>query len=109
MFSYLFYPLLATVFIELGILKALGVNSKKILFSSIFINTFTNISLNVYLFCVNDGIIDIIVGEFLVFIIEAICYFALTPKMSLALWYSFICNVGSFLIGLLVQLIFIYI
>ena len=97
--------LLATIVIEYGVLLLLGEHRRRVLWASVAINTMTNVPLNLYVQLVSSSLTTIIFGELLVIIIEAVCYYLLTRRVSQASVYSLLCNTISFLIGLLVSLI----
>ncbi len=101
--------LLATIIIEYVVLLLLGEKRKRILYSSVLVNTLTNVPLCAYLLLTDSSFIDVIIGELLVVIIEAIWYYILLRDRSQALIYSLLCNAISFLTGLLVQYLWIYI
>jgi len=104
----LLYTLIPTIIIELGVLLLLLEKRKKVLISSVFVNILTNIPLNLYVRCVNNGWTEIVVGEILVVIIEMVWYFFFIKEWKKAFVYSLLCNTISFLIGLFFQLIMIY-
>ena len=56
---------------------------------------------------VNDSMGDILIGEAVVFLVEAVWYWFFTRNLKQAAIYSFLCNAISFLIGLL--LLFAYV
>ena len=97
--------LLGTIVIELGVLLLLGENRRRVLWSSVVVNTLTNVPLNLYLLNVNDGWGALCVGEILVVLVEAAWYWLFVRELKTALVYSVLCNAISFLIGLLFQLV----
>jgi hypothetical protein len=99
---------IATIVIELGVLLLLGERRKKVLVSSIIINILTNIPLNLFLIYVIGGMTAIFIGELLVFIIETLWYYYFVRDIKQAAIYSALCNAISFLLGMLVQLIYAY-
>lgn len=99
--SPLFLALIPTIIIEYGVLRLLREKRKSMLLSSIIINILTNIPLNLYVMYVNDSIIHIIIAEFIVIIIEIMWYYCYVRKWKQATVYSVLCNLISFLTGLL--------
>ena len=83
---------LATIIIELGVLLLLGERRKRVLWSSIAVNILTNIPLNLFLNSV-----------------ETLWYYLFVKNIKQAAIYSALCNAISFLIGLLVSLVYMYI
>lgn len=98
--------LISTILIELGVLWLLKEQRKKVLLSSIAVNVLTNVPLNLYVLLVNDSMGDILIGEVAVFLVEAVWYWCFTHRVKQAVIYSFLCNAISFLIGLLLQLLY---
>lgn len=98
---HLFAALVFTILIEYGVLWMLLERRKKVLLSSIVVNVLTNVPLNLYVLLVNDSMIDILIGEAVVFLVEAVWYWFFTRNLRQAVIYSFLCNAISFLIGLL--------
>ena len=98
--------LIPTILIELGVLWLLKEQRKKVLLSSIAVNVLTNVPLNLYVLLVNDSMGDILIGEVAVFLVEAVWYWCFTHRVKQAVIYSFLCNAISFLIGLLLQLLY---
>ena len=100
--------LIPTILIEYGVLWMLKERRKKVLLSSIAINVLTNVPLNLYLNFIDDNSINILIGEVVIFFIEAIWYWFFTRSLKQATIYSFLCNAISFLIGWLLFLLFIW-
>lgn len=100
------WALLSTILIELLVLLQLGERRKKILLACIAINILTNVSLNNYLFFVDYTDLTLIIGEALVVLIEALCYYFFTKNLAQSFIYSLLCNAISFLLGEFFQLIF---
>ena len=100
------WALLTTILIELLVLLQLGERRKIILLACVAINILTNVSLNSYLFFVEYTDITLIVGEVLVILIEALCYYFFTKNLAQSFVYSLLCNAISFLLGEFFQLIF---
>lgn len=98
---HLLAALVFTILIEYGVLWMLLERRKKVLLSSIVVNVLTNVPLNLYVLLVNDSMIDILIGEAVVFLVEAVWYWFFTCNLRQAVIYSFLCNAISFLIGLL--------
>ena len=99
---------IATIVIELGVLLLLGEKRKRVLWSSIAINILTNIPLNLFLILITGGVTAIFVGELVVFVIETLWYYYFVKDIKQAAIYSALCNAISFLLGLLVQLVYAY-
>ena len=100
---------IATIVIELGVLLLLGERRKRVLLSSVVINILTNIPLNLFLILVTGGVIAVFVGELVVFAVETLWYYYFVKDLRQAAIYSALCNAISFLLGLLVQLVYAYI
>jgi hypothetical protein len=98
--------LIPTILIELGVLWLLLERRKKVLLSSIAVNVLTNVPLNLYVLLVGDSMGEILIGEVIVFLVEAVWYWFFTRSLRQALIYSFLCNAISFLLGMLVQLLY---
>ena len=103
---HLLITLIPTILIEYGVLWLMLERSKKVLLSSIAVNTLTNVPLNLYLLYVNDSFGTILIGEVLVILIEALWYWCFTRSLRRATLYSLLCNAISFLIGFLAQIIY---
>ena len=61
--------------------------------------------LNLYLNCIDGGWTSIGVGEVVVVVVEAVCYYLLLRRIDTAIIYSLLCNAISFLTGCLVLLL----
>lgn len=105
---HLFAALVFTILIEYGVLWMLLERRKKVLLSSIVVNVLTNVPLNLYVLLVNDSMIDILIGEAVVFLVEAVWYWFFTRNLRQAVIYSFLCNAISFLIGLLFLFAYVF-
>ena len=106
MIAKLMIALVPTILIELGVLWLLLERRKKVLLSSIAVNVLTNIPLNLYVLLVGDSMGEILIGEVLVFLFEAVWYWFFTRSLRQALIYSFLCNAISFLVGMLFQIFY---
>lgn len=93
--------LIPTILIEWGVLWLLLERRRKVLLSSIAVNVLTNIPLNLYVIYIDGNFGTILIGEVIVFLIEAMWYLYFTHNLRQAVIYSFLCNAISFLIGLL--------
>lgn len=100
--------LVATILIEYGVLLLLGERRRRVLLSSMVVNTLTNVPLNLYITNCSIDLIDIPVGEGLVVVAEALWYYAFTRRIGQACIYSLLCNTISFLAGLLFLLLLIF-
>ena len=101
MIAKLTIALVPTILIELGVLWLLLERRKKVLLSSIAVNVLTNVPLNLYLNYIDGRNGSLLIGEVVVFLIEAVWYWFFTRSLKQAVIYSFLCNAISFLIGLL--------
>ena len=97
----LLIALTLTVLIELGVLWLLMERRGRVLALSVVINVLTNVSLNLYVMQVGYSTKFILIGELLVFIVEALWYLIFIRDIKKAVVYSFLCNAVSFLSGLL--------
>lgn len=104
----LLLALVPTILIELSVLVLLREKSKKVLGASVVVNILTNLPLNLYVYFVYDSWLVIILGEMLVVLVEALWYYLFLHNWSKAFVYSILCNAISFLIGLLVELLYFY-
>ncbi len=106
--SSLLFPLLATIVIELGVLWFLRERRAKVLWASVVINVLTNVPLNLIMLHLPHPtpIIYIVIGELSVVLVETLCYYALLRSWRQAAIYSVLCNAISFLMGLLVQMVY---
>ena len=106
--NYFLLPLLATIVLELGVLWLLKERRAKVLWASVIINIFTNVTLNLILF---NGphptpALHILVGELTVIVIETLWYFLFVRNWRQAVAYGVLCNAISYLTGLFVQLLY---
>ena len=106
--SMLLLALISTVLIEFVVLLLLGERSRVVLGSSVVINILTNVPLNLYVIYIDNSVLMVVIGELIVVVIEAFCYFLLLRNLSRAFIYSSLCNSISFLIGVLAQLLIVY-
>ena len=97
----LLIALTLTVLIELGVLWLLMERRGRVLALSVVINVLTNVPLNMYVMHVGYSTKVILIGELLVFIVEALWYLIFIRDIKKAVVYSFLCNAVSFLSGLL--------
>ncbi|MBR4387633.1 MAG: hypothetical protein IKT00_00410 [Prevotella sp.] len=106
--------LLPTILIELVVLWLLGETRRKVLWSSVVVNTLTNVPLNLWLsetpraplFRGEEGwMLAVAIGEVLVVIVETIWYWWFVREVKRAVVYSVLCNAISFLTGVLFQLL----
>lgn len=95
------YPLVATIIIEFIVLRLLKENNKKVLLSSVIINTLTNLPLNLL---VPNDMVSIAIAEVVIVMIEAIWYYLFVKDIKKAVIYSALCNVVSFFTGLLIDI-----
>ena len=104
----LLLALVPTILIELAVLLLLREQRKLVLGSSVIINILTNIPLNLFVIYINSSIMTIVLGELLVVVVEALCYYLFLRALSRVFIYSFLCNAISFLTGLLIQLLIVF-
>lgn len=104
----LLVALILTILIEYGVLWMLLERRKKVLLSSIAVNVLTNVPLNLYLYFIDDRNGTILIGEVVVFLVEALWYWFFTRNLKQAAIYSFLCNAISFLIGLLFLFAYVF-
>ena len=102
-------PLMATIVIELGVLRFLGERSRKVLWSSLVVNVLTNVPLNLWAYSLPSiGWTDMLVGEAIVIVVETLWYYWFVRSLRQSLVYAFLCNAISFLTGLLAVLVIAY-
>lgn len=104
----LLVALILTILIEYGVLWMLLERRKKVLLSSIAVNVLTNVPLNLHLYFIDDRNGTILIGEVVVFLVEALWYWFFTRNLKQAAIYSFLCNAISFLIGLLLSYAYVF-
>ena len=92
-------PLVLTIIVEFAVLVLLGEVRDKILYSSIGVNILTNPTLNILL--VDSELSNLIIGESIVFVVEAIWYICFGKKIKETFIYSGLCNVISFFSGVM--------
>lgn len=101
-------PLIATIVIELGVLRFLGEKSRRVLWSSVVVNILTNVPLNVWAHSLPSiDRVDILIGETVVVVVETLWYYYFVRSLKQSFVYSFLCNAISFLTGLLFILVFL--
>ena len=99
-------PLIATIFIELGVLRLLGEKSRRVLWSSVVVNILTNVPLNVWVHSLPSiDWMDILAGETVVVVVETLWYYYFVRSLKQSFVYAFLCNAISFLTGLLVTFV----
>jgi len=99
----LLIALTLTILIEFGVLWLLMERRRKVLALSVVINVLTNVPLNLVVMHVGYSTMMVLIGELLVFIVEALWYLIFIRDVRKAFIYSLLCNAVSFLIGLLGQ------
>ena len=104
----LLLSLTLTILIELGVLWLLMERRRKVLALSIVINVLTNVPINIVVMHLGYSIMTVLIGELLVFIIEALWYLIFIRDIRKAFIYSLLCNAVSFLIGLLGHMVCTY-
>ena len=108
MTGHLLIALTLTILIELGVLWLLMERRRKVLALSVVINVLTNVPLNLVVMHLGYSTMTVLIGELLVFIIEALWYLIFIRDLRKAFIYSLLCNAVSFLIGLLGQTVCTY-
>lgn len=103
---HLIIALILTILIELGVLWLLKERRIKILLSSVAVNVLTNVPLNLYFTNTEYSWSRVLICELIVFIVETLWYLCFTGRFRESVIYSFLCNAISFLMGLLVVIIF---
>ena len=81
---------------------------KRVLASSVVVNVLTNVPLNLYIYYVSDSIPALLLGEVIVVLVETLWYYVFIKDLSRSFIYSILCNAISFLIGLLVQILYFF-
>ena len=99
----LLLSLTLTILIELGVLWLLMERRRKVLALSVVINVLTNVPLNLAVIHLGYSTKTVLIGELIVFIVEALWYLLFIKDIRKASIYSLLCNAVSFLIGLLGQ------
>ena len=99
--------LILTVIIECLVLLLLGEREKLLYVYWIAITSFTNLSANLYFALAFNGSrldywLTVAIIELLVFLCELIMCFIYTSNWKKSIKYSLICNLSSFLIGLII-------
>lgn len=97
--------LILTIVIELIVLLILRERNYKIYLLSIIINIITNVSLNIYVQFIDVRYYYLIITflEILIVIIEAIGYNLIYKDYKKSLLIAFLCNIASYLLGLLLM------
>lgn len=104
----LLLSLTLTILIELGVLWLLMERRRKVLALSVVINVLTNVPLNLAVIHLGYSTKTVLIGELIVFIVEALWYLLFIKDIRKASIYSLLCNAVSFLIGLLGQTVCAY-
>ena len=95
--------LLLTITIELGMLMLMGEKRRDVLIGSVAVNVLTNVPLNYFLLPYAGNMAYLAVGELTVLFVEMLWYFYFVRQWQRAAIYSLLCNVTSFLVGVLIQ------
>jgi hypothetical protein len=104
----LLLSLTLTILIELGVLWLLMERRRKVLVLSVVINVLTNVPLNLAVIHLGYSTKTVLIGELIVFIVEALWYLLFIKDIRKASIYSLLCNAVSFLVGLLGQTVCAY-
>ena len=104
-------PLLLTIFLECIVLLILGERDKTFYLYWGAVTAFTNLSINVYISLIFSGslteyYIAVAFLEVLVLVIEFLLCLVYTNDKGKSIKYSAVCNLTSFLIGLVLLPIF---
>ncbi len=99
--------LILTIILECSVLFVLKENEKFFYFYWIAVTSFTNLSANLYLslaFAETNAEywFSALVVELIVFLVEFILCLVYTGDLKKSIKYSLICNLASFLIGLII-------
>lgn len=108
--SSLLFPLIGTIIIELGVLYFLRERRSRVLWASVVINILTNLPLNLLIY--NGWLSDLpslLIAEAVIVVIEALWYFCFVRRWRQAFVYGVLCNAVSFLVGLLIQFLYMII
>ncbi|MDE7264217.1 MAG: hypothetical protein K2N64_06115 [Anaeroplasmataceae bacterium] len=110
LFNYFMIPLLLTLGIETIVLFILKERRGRIFLFSLILNCVTNLTLNFILYFFKDGskeiyFIMVALLEILIWLIEGVAYYGVIKKKSIAIKYTLACNMTSFLLGILIQLL----
>lgn len=106
---HLMFPLFETILIETLVLLLIKERRWSVLGISLLMNILTNVPLNLSIWLCEIPLtpIYIIVLEVAVVIVESVFYYLVLRNYHKALLYSLLCNATSYLVGLLVQTIFV--
>lgn len=97
----LIYALLITILSEELVLLIMNVKDSRLYLSLLIINIITNLSMNIILQFVSNYYLWLYILEVCVFIIEGLVYLLITKDIKKAIIISLVCNVCSYLIGLI--------
>ena len=97
----LIYALLITILSEELVLLIMNVKDSRLYLSLLIINIITNLSMNIILQFVSNYYLWLYILEVCVFIIEGLVYLLITNDIKKAIIISLVCNVCSYLIGLI--------
>lgn len=101
--NFMLSALLLTITIELGMLMLMGEKRRDVLIGSVAVNVLTNVPLNYFLLPYAGNMAYLAVGELTVLFVEMLWYFYFVRQWQRAAIYSLLCNVTSFLVGVLIQ------
>ena len=99
--EYILVALLPTILIELAVLRIFERRSE-VLWSSVVVNILTNSALNLFVFYFHWSLASILIGELIVLVLESLWYWYFTSSILRSIYYSLLCNISSFLIGLVI-------
>ena len=101
--------LIPTIVIELVVLWLLLERRRRVLLSSVVVNVLTNVPLSLYFIYHQSTWGTLLIAELIVVVVETVWYRVFAGHWRMAAIYSVLCNGISLLIGLLFQLICMYI
>ena len=105
---WIFLPLIGTISIEWVMLLILGERRVNVFVASVLMNVVTNVSLNVCLsFSYHSTWTDVAIGEVVVLVVETVWFWCVLRQWKKAAVYSFLCNAASFLLGLILDILFL--
>ena len=101
-------PLAGTIPAECAMLAVMGERRGNVYGASVLMNVVTNVSLNVCLsFSYHSTWTDVAIGEVAVLVVETVWFWCVLRQWKKAAVYSFLCNAASFLLGLILDILFL--
>lgn len=102
LFPILIKALIITIIVEEICLLLQRQKSYKIYLLCFFMNIIINVSMNIILQLVDYYFLYLIIFEIVVFVIEGLCYAIFKKSVKKGLLISFICNVCSLFVGMII-------